>query len=411
MTTDLYDKVPYVSEPYAESHPDLLYAIASSLGLAPPPVDAAAILELGSSAGNNLIPVAAYIPGTRCLGIDGSAQAVAAGNKTIAEVGLTNIELRHARFEEPGELGQFDYIVCHGVYSWIDLPSRTNLLRIVGSHLAPGGLAYLSFNTYPGWYQRLPVRDLMRWYNTAEQITDPRQQIAEGRLVAAAIAEQTDRRDGIYRQTMNHAASQFSAMPDWYLFHDYLEIDNHPVYLSTMLEEARAAGLGFVADVELNEATTQGFTAELARLDKLTGRSSPRSREEQEQFYDFLINRAFRRVILTRVSDLPSLRPAPGPFSRVVRHAMAAPGKPVVPGFVRYQAACGPEITNFHHESIELSPFAAEVVKRLDGTRTAQQVSDELLQAGAGVEGGPDKTFLEVVETIDLLLGLCVIAK
>ena len=409
---DLYDLVPYVSEPYPESHPDLLAAIAAGFGLKPPPVDTASILELGSSSGNNLIPIAAFIPGSRCLGIDGSAPAVSSGKSRISALGLTNIELRPSRFEQLISPGQFDYVLCHGVYSWISPEIRRGVLKIIGESLAPGGLAYVSFNTYPGWHQRMPVRDLMRYYlNQAENIGDPRQQIAEGRLIAAATADQIDRRDLIYRQTMSHAASQFASMPDWYLFHDYLETENHPVYFHEFVAEAREAGLAFLADVVDNEISIPEFRQELERIDKLTGAASPRPREQQEQFYDFSVNRAFRRAILVRSADSSAIqREQAGRLERKVRYASKAGPTPAVPALVRLQAAEGKEITNYLHESIELSGFAAEVVKRLDGETTLQKIADELNLIGLGVAYDPLKTFREVQETVDLLLSMGVIA-
>lgn len=408
---DLYDLVPYVSEPYSESHPDLHAAIARGFGLIPPEVDSARVLELGTSGGNNLIPIAAFIPGANCLGIDGSSRAIDSGRAKIAALGLKNIELRQARFEEPGELGEFDYIICHGVYSWVAPAARRLVLKIIAGHLAPNGVAYLSLNTFPGWHQRMPVRDLMRYYlNSAENITDPRQQIAEGRLVSAAMAEQTDRRDSIYRQTLNHAASQFSAMPDWYLFHDYLETENHPVYFSELIEEAKAAGLGYLADVVDNEVSIPEFAAELMRADKAAGAQTPRPREQQEQFYDFMVNRAFRRALFVGKEAAGAIRRTDlGPLERRKRYAATIPERPSVPPLVRCQAGEGSEITNYLHESIEISPFAAEVVKRMDGTLSAQQIADQIQAQGLGVKDDPKKTLLEVLETIDILQSMAVI--
>ena len=402
--------VPYISEPYAESHPDLLAAIAGGFGLNPPPVDSARILELGCSAGNNLLPIAAFIPGTKCLGIDGSEQAIALGHKTISSVGLSNIQLRRVRFEEAGGLGEFDYVICHGVYSWITPAIRREVLNLIASNLAPNGIAYISFNTFPGWHQRMPVRELMRYHlNTSPPTTDARQEIAEARLIAAALADQTDRRDGIYRQTMNHASSQFTQMPDWYLFHDYLEEENNPVYFSEFAAETRSAGLKFIADVEQNEVSTPEFKAELERIDTITGATAPRSREEREQYFDFLVNRAFRRAVVCRADNPGLSAAAPGTFSRQLRYATTVPPNPAVDPLVRYQAQNGNEITNYLHESIEISPFAAQVIRRLDGTNSIAQIAAQIGAAGEGGEHSPENIFNEVTETIDLLVTLAVI--
>src|SRR5262245_28858455 len=118
-----YDDVPYPSLPSRRTHPAHLAAIGRLRGLAPPPVRRCRVLELGCAAGGNLLPMAADLPDSTFVGVDVSARQVEAGQRALGQLGLTNIELRRLNLLEAGdELGTFDYILCHGVYSWVPRP-------------------------------------------------------------------------------------------------------------------------------------------------------------------------------------------------------------------------------------------------------------------------------------------------
>ena len=74
------------------------------------------------------------------------------GRATIATLQLGNIELRQGDITELGEKdGIFDYIICHGVFSWVPPPVQDKILELCTRNLAPQGVAYVSYNTYPGW--------------------------------------------------------------------------------------------------------------------------------------------------------------------------------------------------------------------------------------------------------------------
>ena len=73
---DLYEQVPYPSLPYKQSHPDRLATLAHLFGLRPRRVTRSRVIEIGCNAGGNLIPMAATLPGTHFVGVDGSAAAI-----------------------------------------------------------------------------------------------------------------------------------------------------------------------------------------------------------------------------------------------------------------------------------------------------------------------------------------------
>ena len=150
-----YDTVAYPSYPLRQAHPDLLATIATLHGLNPARPSRCRVLELGGGDGANLIPLAYAFPESAFLGIDLAPTPVQSGRNCIAELGLTNLELRcDDVMNLPADLGRFDYIIAHGLYSWVPSTVRDHIMSIAHDHLAPHGVLYVSFNVYPGCHIR-----------------------------------------------------------------------------------------------------------------------------------------------------------------------------------------------------------------------------------------------------------------
>src|SRR4051794_13106921 len=148
-----YDEMPYESHPYAQTHPSRLAVVATLFGLRPPPVETCRVLELGSAAGGNIIPIAESFPRSQWVGIDLSTRQVDEGQRLVQAMGLKNVTLRHASIMDVDDsYGQFDYILAHGVFSWVPTEVRDKILDICSKRLTANGVAYVSYNTYPGWH-------------------------------------------------------------------------------------------------------------------------------------------------------------------------------------------------------------------------------------------------------------------
>ena len=158
-----YDEVPYDSHAFPQSAPEQLAAIAYLFGLDSPDVSSARVLEIGCSTGGNLIPFAARHPQAHVVGIDLSQVQIDEGRRRVQALGLRNLELLQGDIAamDLTELGQFDFIVSHGVYSWVPETVQDAILAAFQRLLAPEGVAYLSYNTYPGWKAKEIVRDAM----------------------------------------------------------------------------------------------------------------------------------------------------------------------------------------------------------------------------------------------------------
>jgi SAM-dependent methyltransferase len=154
-STTSYDDVPYPDWVHPATHPDLLAVVAALFGMSPAPPDRCRVLELGCAGSTNLIALAETLPESRFVGIDLASRHIAAGQQKVRALGLTNVELRAMSLVNVGEaFGRFDYILCHGVYSWVPAEVREKILAVCSANLVPQGVAYVSYNCYPGWHAR-----------------------------------------------------------------------------------------------------------------------------------------------------------------------------------------------------------------------------------------------------------------
>src|SRR5260370_37085826 len=141
-----YEEIPYSSNPFSYTHPDNLATVGMLMGMTPPSVERCRVLELGCAGGGNLIPMALALPESQFLGIDLSPRQIAMGQEVIDTLGLTNIKLRSMSIMDvKDDDGPYDYIICHGVYSWVPAEVQDKILTICNRNLGPTGVAYVSY--------------------------------------------------------------------------------------------------------------------------------------------------------------------------------------------------------------------------------------------------------------------------
>jgi SAM-dependent methyltransferase len=183
-----YSLLPYPAMPVTLSEPQHLAALAILFGLDPPDVERASVLELGCASGGNIVPLAARFPRASFCGIDLSQRHIDDGGKRIAELALENISLEQGDLTALDPAGQrFDYVICHGVFSWVPRAAQDAIFRICRQVLAPNGMATISYNVLPGWHLRMVIRDLCRRYAGVEG--SPLRRVARARAALRQIAE------------------------------------------------------------------------------------------------------------------------------------------------------------------------------------------------------------------------------
>lgn len=320
---DYYDRVPYPSGSIPSSHADNLAVRALLFGLEPPDLRRVRVLELGCADGGNLVPMAGEIPEGRFLGIDLSPRQIETGKERLKALGIGNIELRAMSIlDVDASLGEFDYIIVHGVFSWVTPEIQDAILRICRERLAPRGIAYVSYNTYPGWHQRQMVREMMLYHTRG--IADPYEQSERSMDLLGFVAEASAKGDELHSRFLQARFEHLSGYRDRpsYLLHEYLEESNHPLYFHRFMEMAGRHGLQYIADAESELGEIEALPPAVAeRL-----RSSARDRIELEQHLDFVLNRTFRRSLLCREGiHLEELTMVP---ERMRRFHAASPVRP-----------------------------------------------------------------------------------
>jgi SAM-dependent methyltransferase len=289
MSESLYDRVLYESRPVTLAHPARIAALGILFGMEPAPVGCCRVLELGSGDGSNLLPLACAFPGSRFAGVDLAAVPTAAAREMAGALGLRNIEFHHGDLAglQP-EFGEFDYIIAHGVYSWTPAPVRDRLMAICSRNLAPNGIAYVSYNTFPGCHQRRMLREMML-YHTRED-ADPEAKLRGSLELVNLLAAAKPGSAALAEELRSIRERSLSG-----LFHDDLAEVNEPVYFYEFVEHAQRHGLQFLAEAQFSSMQIAEYAPELAEaLCSMAGEDAVR----RQQYLDFLKCRRFRQSLL-----------------------------------------------------------------------------------------------------------------
>ncbi|PAY21521.1 hypothetical protein CKO51_00155 [Rhodopirellula sp. SM50] len=293
-----YDRVPYTSWPYANSHPNRLATIGHLLGVPTPPLDRMRVLELGCASGGNLIPMAEMFSGGTFLGVDASSRQIGQGRDRIQSLGLDNIELLNVQLQDLEKTDPpFDYIITHGVYSWVPPNVQESILRISRDWLSPHGVAYISYNTNPGWKMRGMIRDMLGYH--CESFDDPSARVHQARALLQFLTGAADSQTA-YGAFLKEESELFARVTDDYLFHDHLEGHNEALYFHEFVRRARDAGLSYLGEPYLFLMATRNFPDDVEQTLQRVATDTI----DVEQYMDFLRNRSFRMTLLVR-SDQP----------------------------------------------------------------------------------------------------------
>jgi SAM-dependent methyltransferase len=291
-----YDELPYDSLPLPETQPDFLAAVARLHGFEAPDPSRARILELGCAQGGNLIPLAWRWPDSECVGVELSRVQAEAGAAFIRRLGLANVRILHGDLAAlPAGLGEFDYIVAHGVFSWVPPAVQQALLEVCRRHLGARGVAYVSFNVAAGWEKLRPLREALLARTSAELPAGQRHSQARTVLDELA-AEWTD------PALLKEIAYLKTAAPS-YLFHEYLAEFNAPMRFGEFAAQLDAHGLRYVGEAGPRRAVVELEDAWGLAPEGMVGRWL-----DAEAALDEAHATRFRRALIAR-ADAPCARP------------------------------------------------------------------------------------------------------
>ena len=293
-----YDELRYYSKPFSYTSIALLEGNATLWGLTPPALKGAKVLELGSSFGGNLISQAVYYPDTEFVGIDLSDSQITQGNEIIKSMGLTNVRLETKNILDiTPEFGMFDYIIVHGIYSWVPDNVKDKILEVCRENLTPNGIAYISYNTYPGWKSREVARDIMLYANKYTQDLPLSEQTRRGKAVVQLFS---DAIKSIESEKNNNKSriNNFDSIQtkgDHYVAHEYLEYHNHPLYLNQFVDSLYQHQLAYIGDTDFQLSYISWMPQHLRDM---INQLSETDYVAREQCLDYLYDVAFRRSLL-----------------------------------------------------------------------------------------------------------------
>jgi methyltransferase-like protein/cyclopropane fatty-acyl-phospholipid synthase-like methyltransferase len=289
-----YDSVPYPAASFPQTHPNRLAGIATLFGVDSPLPSAARVLELGCADGANLLPMAEALPGATFLGIDYSGKQIEAGRQMLAAAGLTNVELRHQNILDfPLTEGTFDYIIVHGIFSWVPEPVREKILAICSACLTDRGVAYISYTALPGWNMRKSLRDMMLFHTAG--LTDPAGRVRQARALLKFLSDSVPSERDAYGMLLKSELELISKAADNYLLHDHMEEENTAFYFHQFSQRAAKHGLQYLGESSLSPMIAANFPE---RVSKTLGQLG--QIVAQEQYMDFVRNRMFRATLLCK---------------------------------------------------------------------------------------------------------------
>lgn len=295
-TLTSYDELPYDSLPLPETQPDFLAAVVRLHGFDAPDPGRARILELGCAQGGNLIPLAWRWPESDCVGVELSRVQAEAGAAFVRALGLPNVRILHGDLAAlPEALGEFDYLIAHGVFSWVPPAVQQALLEVCRRHLSPRGIAYLSFNVAAGWQALQPLRTALV-ERTAADLPAPARYRQALRVLDELAAEWTD------PVLLKEIAYLKSAAPS-YLFHEYLAEFNAPLGFCEFAAQLDAHGLRYVGEAGPRPAVVELEDAWGLIPEGMAGRWL-----DAEAALDDALAIRFRRALIAR-ADAPCARP------------------------------------------------------------------------------------------------------
>ena len=214
----------------------------------------------------------------------------------VERLGIDNVELRHGSITEVGEAdGKFDYVICHGVYSWVPAHVREAILGVASERLVDNGVAIVSYNVMPGWHTKRIVREAMLAH--AGGIADPAARVGQARALMEFLKEKAPPNTP-YGNVLRTEAAFLVGQRDDYILHEFLEDENSPCTVSEFVQAAERNGLSYLAETEIHTMLAETYGEETAvALRTLSGNKLL----PLEQYIDIVTGRTFRQTILVKI--------------------------------------------------------------------------------------------------------------
>ncbi|MGB7281979.1 MAG: class I SAM-dependent methyltransferase [Candidatus Acidiferrum sp.] len=319
VNANVYDRVPYPSLAFLQTHPDRLAVLATLFGMDPVAVERCRVLEIACGDGSNLIPMAFGLPGSEFVGVDLAAKPIHSAQEKIRRLGLRNIRMENMDLVEiTPEFGEFDYIIAHGVYAWVPEPMQEKILAICAANLSANGVAFVSYNTNPAGRVRQILHDMMQFHERRSAGTADR--VKDGRNFLESILKVTDARSPWKALFQDEVKLMFNR-DEKVVYHDDLAESFSPVSFGDFAGRAALCGLQFLSEAQLSEVLEPDLSAEVLSTVRQLAQDDAIA---YQQYLDFARYRRFRQTLLCH-AEIPLRRD--GATERLGKLLVASPMK------------------------------------------------------------------------------------
>lgn len=255
----------YTYNYHKETSPSWLRWVALLKGVSAP-AENFRFLDLGCGQGNSLITMAAHHPESEFIGIDFYPQHISHARYLASSAGLTNVRFIEADFLElshsPKNLGEFDFVIAHGITSWVSEEVRQAVFKIASCLLKPGGLMYNSYNAYPGKFSIAPFQKLV---SLIQESTSGRRGLE---LASEIVRNLSKAKAGVFQiapELESHIASIGKADIS-YLLQEYCNANWTPLFSSDVLKNVSEFKLNYLGSATIPEQFDQNYPDELVAV-------------------------------------------------------------------------------------------------------------------------------------------------
>lgn len=280
-----------------ETHPARLGALARLQGIKAASAAECSVFEIGCGDGGNLIPLAAQYPNSQFVGVDADTALIEKGCKEIKALGLTNLQLECADISSYAFTEKsFDYVICHGVFSWVSEEVQSAIVAKAARALAPDGVFFVSYNTFPGWRQRGVVRDILLTGARRARSDDPQERYTHALSFLNTIAKNRVGGEDPFAAYIREANHRIQTSEPSYVLQEFLGRHNTPLLFQDFMRVAHGNSLQFLSESRVVMMSADDLQPALREYvesiqDDIIGR---------EQVLDIFRNRTFRETLLCR---------------------------------------------------------------------------------------------------------------
>ena len=286
------DNLTQVDYSFNYLSPEHFYTIGKFFGLNPPKIESARVLYVGLGASTAAINFASLYPQAKVVGLCDAKGLIEASTKQVKDLGINNIELKYISFADIlDSVGEFDYIICNGVFSRVSKEQQLKILQVMKKSLTKNGIAHVGYNTLPGWNIVKTFRDMMRYHASIFEKNEDK--LVQAELFVKFMLDSFAEEKSPYARFLRDEARILQSTDMGYVWNEYLSEESSQFYFSDFMDLANDAGLSYLGDTHLPSMYTGNLPAkafeQLEAIDDIV---------RTEQYMDFITNRRFRNTLL-----------------------------------------------------------------------------------------------------------------